>query len=41
VTTGKSDMAALGANALAITHRLPVRMFESYQAAVTWLQSGT
>ena len=41
VTAGRSDMVALGANALAITHRLPVRMFESYQAAVTWLQSGT
>jgi hypothetical protein len=41
VTAGRSEMAALGADALAITHRLPVRMFESYQAAVTWLQSGT
>ena len=40
LTAGGSETVALAADALAISHRLPVRMFDSYQAAVTWLQSG-
>ena len=39
VTAGGSETAALAAETLAISHRLPVRMFESYQEAVIWLQS--
>jgi hypothetical protein len=38
--SGGSETAALAIDALANTHRLPVRMFSSFQAAVTWLQGS-
>jgi hypothetical protein len=40
LTAGDSERAAFAVDALANTHGLPVRIFDSYQAAMTWLESG-
>jgi hypothetical protein len=40
LTPREFDPAALAAHALADSHRLPMRMFTSYEEAVDWLQGG-
>lgn len=40
LTPREFDPAALTAHALADAHRLPLRMFTSYEAAIEWLREG-
>ena len=41
LTTSASEPVALAAHKLADAHDLPVQVFESYDDAVEWLQTGT
>jgi hypothetical protein len=40
LTEQSEDRAALVAHALADAQQLPIRMFNSYEEAMTWLQEG-